>query len=504
MIQRLASCLLLAVSLRAAEFQNGQAARAVIGQPSFSAREAGASTIALTVGKNRLYAADSSGHVLTFDLTKVLALNDDPGDRPAPLCTACGFPPVANTSQSVIPGIAGVAVLGKTVIMVDSPRHRILIWKDVSSPRSIQGPDVILGRSSDGSVSASTLVDPVSVAFDGKRVFAGDAALHRVLIWNSLPVQDDQAADAVLGQPNFTSAGSPESSGPDSIVVPAALASDGRNLFVADSAARRILVFSAGDFAVSSAAIVNSASLAAGPLAPGTLINIKTSESLNLSDMRQDQAARRLPKHLNGVEVLFNGMALPLLSVKSGSIEAQLPYDIAGLTSASLSIRTEHDGTVALSNAVALKIATAAPGLYAFGGTEPRTGLLLHGGSAKSGVPASPVTGDSPAHPSEELTVWATGLGAVDDSDAASRVTAGIPFSGPAAPVLSALSATVDGRPVEVRSASLTEGAVGVYEIHILLPADLHAGPNAALVVSQSGYTSNVVLFPVTSTQTEE
>jgi hypothetical protein len=43
-----------------------------------------------------------------------------------------------------------------------------------------------------------------------------------------------------------------------------------------------------------------------------------------------------------------------------------------------------------------------------------------------------------------------------------------------------------------------------VYEIHILLPADLHAGPNAALVVSQSGYTSNVVLFPVTSTQTEE
>lgn len=504
MIQRLASCLLIAVSLPAAEFQNGQAARAVIGQPSFSAHETGVSVAALTIGAHRLYAADSAGHVLTFDLTKVLSLNDDPGDRPVPLCTACGFPPVANTSQSVIPGIAGVAVLGKTVIMADSSRHRILIWKDVRSPRSIQGPDVILGRSSDGSVSASALVDPVSVAFDGKRVFVGDAALHRVLIWNSLPAQDDQAADAVLGQPNFTSAGSPESPGPDSIGLPAALATDGGNLFVADAAARRILVFSPGDFPLYSAAIVNSASLSAGPLAPGTLINIKTSESLNLSDARQDQASRRLPKHLSGVEVLFNGMALPLLSAKSGSIEAQLPYDIAGLTSASLSIRTEHDGTVALSNAVALKIANAAPGLYAFGGTEPRTGLLLHGGSEKSGVPASPVTGDSPARPSEELTVWATGLGAVDDSDAASRAAAGVPFSGPAAPVISTLTATVDGRPVEVRSATLTEGAVGVYEIHIVLPTDLRTGPNAELVVSQSGYASNAVLFPVTSTQTEE
>jgi uncharacterized protein (TIGR03437 family) len=81
---------------------------------------------------------------------------------------------------------------------------------------------------------------------------------------------------------------------------------------------------------------------------------------------------------------------------------------------------------------------------------------------------------------------------------------AGVPFSGPAARVLSPLSATVDGRPVEVRSASLTEGAVGVYEIHILLPADLSPGPNAELVVSQNGYTSNTVLFPVISTHTEE
>ncbi len=52
-----------------------------------------------------------------------------------------------------------------------------------------KGPDVSLGRSTNdlSAVSASTIVDPVSVAFDGKRLFVGDAALHRILIWNSLP-----------------------------------------------------------------------------------------------------------------------------------------------------------------------------------------------------------------------------------------------------------------------------------------------------------------------------
>jgi uncharacterized protein (TIGR03437 family) len=504
MIQRLGIFFLFAVSLPGADFQNGQAARAVIGQPSFSSHEPGVAAVALSVSKNRLYAAEASRRVLTFDLMKVLALNDEPADRPTPLCTVCGFPAIGSTSQSVIPGVAGVAVFGKTVIMVDRPRHRILVWRDVSSPRSSQGPDVILGKSNEGAVSPGTLVDPVSVAFDGKRLFAGDSALHRVLIWNSLPAQDDQPADAVLGQPNLTSAAAPDSPAADTIGVPAALASDGVNLFVADGLARRILVFSPGDFVLPPAAVVNSASLAAGPLAPGTLIDIKTNASQNLPEIRQDQAGRRLPKRMGGLEVLFNGIALPLISVKSGSIEAQLPYDISASTAASLTIRTAHDGAAATSNAVALRIAPAAPGLYAFGGTEPRTGLLLHAGNANAGVAASPVTGDSPARPGEELTLWATGLGSVNDSDAVSRAIAGVPFSGPAARVLSPLSATIDGRPVEVRSARLTEGAVGVYEIRILLPADLSPGPNAELVVSQNGYTSNTVVFPVTSTHTEE
>jgi uncharacterized protein (TIGR03437 family) len=63
--------------------------------------------------------------------------------------------------------------------------------------------------------------------------------------------------------------------------------------------------------------------------------------------------------------------------------------------------------------------------------------------------------------------------------------------------VLSPVSATVDGEPVEVRSAILTPGAVGVYEIHVLLPNDLPSDPNAELFISQNGYASNTIQFPI-------
>ena len=53
-----------------------------------------------------------------------------------------------------------------------------------------------------------------TIAFDGKRLFVGDGALHRVLIWNSLPASDNEPANAVLGQPSFTSLNMTDVPGP--------------------------------------------------------------------------------------------------------------------------------------------------------------------------------------------------------------------------------------------------------------------------------------------------
>src|SRR3954451_11049524 len=253
---RLSFFLLFATATWSAEFRSGQAARAVLGQSSFSLHENTITPTRLSIAGGKLFVADSSNRVLTYDLASIpdrtAGLTDD-----SSACNVCGFSPVAITDQSVMPGIARASAFGVSVAVTDPSTHRVLLWRDTRSPTAALAPDVTLGGVR-GVINASTLVDPISVALDGQRLFVGDAALHRVLLWNSLPLTDDQPADVVLGQSDF-SASSNTFEDPGRITRPAALLSDGNNLFVADPVNRRVLVFSPSDLSLTASAFVNSA-----------------------------------------------------------------------------------------------------------------------------------------------------------------------------------------------------------------------------------------------------
>lgn len=494
MTLRAALWLLASASLYAAEFQTGQAARAVLGQPSFTAREGGVNAASMVVLRDRLYAADNSRHTLTFDLSKLGGVRDDRSGRPSGICSVCGFAPIAQTNQSVMPGVAAVSVWGKTIVVADALNHRVLVWRDSSAPRSDRGPDVILGRLSDTlPLGPATLSNPVSVALDGKRLFVGDAALHRVLIWNALPATDDQPADVVLGQTDFISTSPSDSPGPQSIATPAALASDGTNLFVADAASRRILVFSPGDTPLAPDSVVNSASLRTGPLAPGTLITINGNSFTDSAEAAPAGVNEPLPKRLGGLEAVFDGQLLPLLSVSPTEIQAQLPYDLGARGAASFYLRVEHrGGTTTVTTPVSLKLVPASPGLFALGGSEPRGAILLHPQGRPAEEGGAPITAESPARPGEIVRIWAAGLGLLSDNGEA---LAGHPHNGEEAAVAIPVSAQIDGQSVQVISAKLPTGAIGVYEIEIAIPTGLAPDSEAQLVVTQNGLASNVVTF---------
>jgi uncharacterized protein (TIGR03437 family) len=441
---------------QAADFHSGQAARAVIGQTSFSGREAGVVAHALSLTHGRLYAAEAN-RLLTFDVS-----------RP---CSLCGFAPVAAANQAVMRGVAGVAVAGKLVVLADAANHRVLIWRSTTPSPGVIGakqPDVVLA-----------IADPVSVAYDGRRLFVGEAAQHHVLVWNALPAFDDQPADAVLGKS--------DSSGPDamSIGTPAALVSDGANLFVADTENRRILVFSPGDVDLAEDAIVNSASLQAAPLAPGALVTIRAAGVATDTETADPASTENLPTRLADVEVYLNGALLPLLSVSPEEIQAQVPFDVGGATAGSLYLHT----SALTSTPAAVQIVAASPGIFAVGTREPRSGLLLHASSIpdREGSPASgaPITPESPAKPGETITVWASGLGLAGTGDSAEGETA-LP-----------VSALVNGEPAEVVSARLPRGVVGIYEVVVALPGNLAENDEVRLQLAENTMLSNTVVFPV-------
>jgi uncharacterized protein (TIGR03437 family) len=333
------------------------------------------------------------------------------------------------------------------------------------------------------------LQEPVSVEYDGRHLFVGDAGRHQVLVWKGLPVVNEQPPDAILGSTG-------ELNGPDVIRTPAALASDGENLFVADPANRRILVFTAGDVALAHNAVVNAASLAPDPLAIGTLIEIDGSGLSDTTLSAPDENQQPLPTTLGGVQVFLNGSALPLLSVSPTEVRTQIPYTLDESAAVSLYVRTQHtDGQVTISNAVALRTAPATPGLFGFGGPEPRQGMILHAATNSADGAGTPVTAADPARPGEQLIVWATGLGTLD-SDAPPH--AGVPYNGSGdPPLLYPVSASVDGQPAQVIWARLPQGGIGIYGIRLLVPASMPAESVARLVISQNGVSSNTVTFPV-------
>jgi uncharacterized protein (TIGR03437 family) len=499
MLKHSARCIAFCIAAsiaHAAEFRTGQAAQAVVGQSSFTSHEPGIVAQSLVFSNGKLFVADASGRVLTFD--HIPGPGEDLGDRSFSLCAVCGFTPSAVANQAVSPTAANYSAFGHAVAVADTVNHRVLLWRDTRAATAANGPDVVLEADSEGSpIDNSTLIDPVSVALDGKRLFVGDRALRRILVWNTLPAKGDQGADAILGQSGFTAVDTTDT-GPDHFHDPQALVSDGTNLFVADRGNRRILVFSPSDLPLREDAIINSASFKTGPLAPGTLITIKGQNLSQSSEAAIDDGEHNLPTRLAGVEVLLDGRKLPLISVSSSQIQAQLPYSLNG-TGSSLYIRAKlSDSTVTWTNAAAVQLVPASPGLFALSGPEPRAGMLLHA-DTEAGAAGAPVTTDDPAKPGEVLRVWATGLGVVTASDFGKTAEAGQPYSASVSQTQIPVEAYVNGQGVPVLYAGLTQGAIGIYEVRVLLPADLPSAYKASLLISQGGTSSNAVTFPVGS-----
>jgi hypothetical protein len=129
--------------------------------------------------------------------------------------------------------------------------NAVYIWNTIPTSRDTP-PDVVLGQPDFNSstlnyngLSASSLANPSDVVVIGTKLIVSDDSNQRLLVWNSIPSTNNQAADVVLGQANFTSnsqnrGGSPAA---NTISGPNSLATDGTKLFVCDGYNRRILIW---------------------------------------------------------------------------------------------------------------------------------------------------------------------------------------------------------------------------------------------------------------------
>ena len=283
------SCVLITIAATSAfsqsvNFTNGQAARAVIGQYTFSQGLSGATNQILggvsglayangtlfVADDNRVGALPNNNRIVMFSTSQIPNPTADiasfgSGDLGCPLCGYSASNVVGQADfVSVNPGLTqsqmqnptAVATDGQRLVVADTDNNRVLIWNTIPTTVNANA-DVVLGQANFTSrqpattITASTLRGPQGVWIQGGKLFVADTQNYRILIWNSIPSSNNKAADVVLGQPNFTSANAPPvtSANPKAtasqLLNPVSVTSDGQRLYVADLGFNRVLIWNA-------------------------------------------------------------------------------------------------------------------------------------------------------------------------------------------------------------------------------------------------------------------
>jgi uncharacterized protein (TIGR03437 family) len=175
-------------------------------------------------------------------------------------------------TQNVLGAPGGVAFGANTLWVVDGnvmfaalDNNRVLGYTGVSSfptptnipaqyaslygtcPVCVGSPSILLGQTSyllaNVGTTSNTFYSPSAVATDGTMLAVADTNNNRVLIWKTLPTGVNQAADIVVGQPDFTHYIAVEPPTAASLSGPQGVWIYNGALYVADTFNNRVLIY---------------------------------------------------------------------------------------------------------------------------------------------------------------------------------------------------------------------------------------------------------------------
>jgi phage tail sheath gpL-like len=274
---------LFAAAAFADDFITGQAARAVIGQVTFTQQDTNSSdTIVggvsgLAYAADTLFVADSNRVGASPTNHRVLLFQNVSGQLPSPTaelpynrkCPVCvgqanvvlGQPDFTTTTENIAANQSSlrlptaVASDGVHVVVADTNHNRVLIWNRIPTANNAPA-DVVVGQpdfihtSLPGNLpNAKAMRGPQGVWIQNGRLYVADTQYNRVLIYNKIPTSNGAAADVVLGQPDMATFVEPDLTQQKSgataqnLLNPVAVSSDGTRLIITDLGFNRILIW---------------------------------------------------------------------------------------------------------------------------------------------------------------------------------------------------------------------------------------------------------------------
>jgi uncharacterized protein (TIGR03437 family) len=229
---------------------------------------------------------------------------------------------------------------------------------------------------------------------------------------------------------------------------------------------------------VSAGGVVDGASFRSA-IAAGAIVSLFGE---NLSGSTLNASSLPLPTGLGGTSVAVNGIAAPLFFVSPTQLNVQLPFN---LSAGVVNVQVTRDGVASAAQAVT--ISSFSPALFTVpsGGSGP--GAILHN---STGVL---VSASAPAARGEFLSIFATGLGAVQP-----LVESGAPGpSDPPSQTTTGVTVTIGGIPALTNFSGLAPTFAGLYQINAQVPQGVASGNSVPVIVTIGGVSSNVATIAV-------
>lgn len=358
--------------------------------------------------------------------------------------------------------------------IADTDNHRIRVISAADkSIRTVAGSGLAGFQGEQGMATSVALNQPLGVAADAAgNIYIADTGNNRI----RMVTPDGQIRTiAGTGVAGFGGEDAPAIQALLRGPLDLAAGADGRVYFT-DSQNHRIRALTlkqpGAQPAISEGGVVSAANVQLA-LAPGGLFTIF---GANLASGTATASSVPLATALLGTEVRVNGTAVPLAFVSPGQINAQLPYEIGP---GEAEVVVASNGTASAARRATIR--ATAPGIFEYGVNR----------AVVTNANFSVNAANNPARAGEAVTVYLTGMGALDNAVATGAAASADPLSRAA----SAVTAKIGGVEAQVLFAGLSPGFVGLAQVNLVVPP-LGAG-EYPLELNIGGVTSNLPVVTV-------
>jgi uncharacterized protein (TIGR03437 family) len=221
---------------------------------------------------------------------------------------------------------------------------------------------------------------------------------------------------------------------------------------------------------------VNSAaSYATDAVSPGEIVTLFGSGLGPATIVTLQVANGTVTNNLAGTQVLFDGVAAPLIYTLNGQVSAVVPYAVAGKSNTVVQVQYQGQN----SNTITMPVQAAHPAIFSVDSSGLGPGAILNQDSStnSSGIPAAR---------GSVVQIFATGGGITNPASQDGAVTAGL------FPLATVPTVTIDGVPAKVEFAGAAPGAVaGLTQINVDVPTSITPGIALAVVVKIGNFSSN-------------